>query len=84
MQYNFLSMGLRCTVLFFPMCAYLFLPGKVSRRCVIASIVCGPISLLLGKFVLPLPFDCIFLGLAVCGGLMLLGCIDQRYILKKS
>ena len=84
MQYNFLSMGLRCTVLFFPMCAFLFMPGKVSRRCAIMSIVCGPIALLLGKFVIPLPFDCIFLGVAVCFAFMLLGYFDQRRILKKT
>ena len=84
MQYNFLSMGMRCTVLFFPMCVFLFAHGNVSRRCAIISIVAGPISLLLGKFVIPLPFDCIFLGLAVCFVIMLLGYFDQRYILKKT
>ena len=84
MQYNFLSMGLRCTVLFFPMCAFLFFPGKVSRRCANISIISGPIALLLGKFVLPLPFDCIFLGVAVCLTIMVIGYFDQRYILKKT
>ncbi len=78
LQYNFLSMGLRCTVLFLPMCAALFLPGRVSRRFAIASIVLGPIALLLGKYVIPLPFDCIFLGLIVNGLIMLLGVIDQK------
>jgi len=84
MQYNFLSMGLRCVVLFLPMCAFLFMPGRISRRCAIASIVCGPVALLLGKFVIPLPFDCIFLGMAMCFVIMLIGYFDGRYILKKT
>ena len=78
MQYNFLSMGMRCCVLFLPMCAALFLPGKISPRFAIASIVLGPISLLVGKLALTLPFDCIFLAMAVCGVLMILGFFDQK------
>lgn len=78
LQYNFLSMGLRCSVLFFPMCAALFFPGKVSRRCAVASIALGPVALLLGKFVIPLPFDCIFFGLMVNGTIILLGILDKK------
>ncbi|MGI6029448.1 MAG: sodium:solute symporter family protein [Candidatus Heteroscillospira sp.] len=84
MQYNFLSMGMRCTVLFMPMCAFLFFPGRVSRRCAIASIAVGPVALLLGKFAIPLPFDCIFFALAVCAAIMLLGVVDQKLINKSQ
>jgi SSS family solute:Na+ symporter len=78
MQYHFLSMGLRCTVLFLPMCAALFLPGKVSPRFACAAIVAGPLSLLTGKYLLRLPFDSIFFGLAVVTAVMLLGVLDQK------
>ncbi|MGI6029447.1 MAG: sodium:solute symporter family protein [Candidatus Heteroscillospira sp.] len=78
LQYNFLSMGLRSSVLFLPMCASLFLPGKISRRFATASIVLGPVALLLGKYALSLPFDCIFFGLMVNGAIMLLGYMDKK------
>jgi len=78
MQYNFLSMGLRSTVLFLPMCAALFLPGKVSSRFACAAIVAGPISLLIGRYILKLPFDCMFFGMAAGAAVMLLGVLDQR------
>ena len=84
LQYNFLSMGLRCLVLLFPMCASLFLPGRVSRRFAIASIILGPVALLLGKYVIPLPFDCIFFGLMVNGAIMLIGLADQKLRGRKA
>ncbi len=73
MQYNFLSMGLRCTVLFLPMCAALFLPGRISPAFVMLSTVLGPASLLVGTYALDLPFDSTFFGMAVSAVVMLAG-----------
>ncbi|MGE4354754.1 MAG: sodium:solute symporter [Oscillospiraceae bacterium] len=78
MQYNFLSMGMRSAVLFLPMCAALFMPGKISPRFAIASIVLGPVAIMLAKFVLPLPFDFIFFGMTVCAIIMVLGYWDKK------
>jgi hypothetical protein len=48
------------------MCAALFMPGKISPRFVIASIIMEPISILLAKYALSLPFDFIYFGMMVC------------------
>jgi len=84
MQYSFLSMGLRSAVLFLPMMCAMFLPGKISPRFAIASIILGPVSLLLGKFAIPLPFDCIFFGLMVNCVIMLLGAFDKKRTTEKK
>lgn len=84
MQYNVLSMSLRGAVLFLPMCAALFLPGKISPRFAIASMIAGPIAMLLGKYVLPIPFDFIYFGMLICIVIMALGAVDQRLSHKKA
>ena len=83
MQYNFLSMGLRSSVLFLPMCAALFMPGKISSRFVIASIIMGPLSILLTKYVFPLPIDYIFVSILVSTIAMCLGYIDKKLLMRK-
>ena len=64
-DFGFLSMGLRGAVVFLPMCGGLWLKGKIPSRYALASIFAGPIAVLAGNF-LPLPFDSLFLGMAVC------------------
>lgn len=59
---GFLSMGLRGAVVFLPMTCALALPGKLNRRCILASVVLSPLAVLLGR---PLPFDSLFLGMGV-------------------
>jgi len=78
LDYNFLSMGLRCAVLLLPMCAALFFPGKVSTRFAMASMVMGPVALLLCKYILPLPIEPLFSGLIVTGITMGLGVADKK------
>ena len=74
-DFGFLSMGLRGTVVFLPLCGSLWLKGKVNRHYILASIIIAPLSVLLGKF-LGLPFDSLFLGIGIsllflCTGLIL-------------
>ena len=64
-DFGFLSMGLRGAVVFLPMCGGLWLKGKIPSRFALASINGGPLAVLAGKF-LALPFDPLFLGMAVC------------------
>lgn len=84
LDYNFLSMGLRCAVLLLPMCAALFFPGKVSSRFAMASIVLGPTALLLSKYVIDIPIEPLFFGLIVTIIVMLLGVLDKNAQTKKS
>ena len=62
---GFLSMGLRGAVVFLPMCGGLWLKGKIPSSYALASILAGPIAVLAGSF-MNLPFDSLFLGMAVC------------------
>lgn len=71
-DFGFLSMGLRGAVVFLPMCGGLWLKGKIPSRFALASIIGGPIAVLVGKF-LALPFDPLFLGMAVCLVIMAVG-----------
>lgn len=64
LQWSFMSMGLRGAVLFLPLIGALFFPKKIPAVAIILSIIVGPLVVLLGKVVLQLPFDSLFLGLA--------------------
>lgn len=69
---GFLSMGLRGAVVFLPMCGGLWLKGKIPSPFALAAILAGPIAVLAGKF-LSLPFDPLFLGMAVALVIMATG-----------
>lgn len=60
-DYGFLSMALRAAVVFAPMTCALFLPGKVSRTCVLAAVITGPLAVIAGKLA-NVPFDPLFIG----------------------
>lgn len=64
-DFGFLSMGLRGTVVLIPLTCALFLKGKIHRHAILVSMILGPAAVLAGRF-LPLPFDSLFLGIAVC------------------
>ena len=72
LNFAFMSMGLRAAVVFFPMTAALFFPGRVDRRLAVAAIIAGPVFVLIGNLI-GLPFDPLFLGLAVALVLVLCG-----------
>lgn len=71
LQWSFMSMGLRGAVLFLPMTAALFLPGRIPSGYAVASIIAGPLCVLLGNTLLHLPFDSLFPGMAA--GLLIMG-----------
>ena len=68
-DFGFLSMGLRAAVVFFPMCAALFCPGRIHSRWALASITAGPAAALAGNLA-GLPFDPLFAGLLANAVLM--------------
>lgn len=69
LNFAFMSMGLRAAAVFASLCAALFFPGKVNHSWAVASIIAGPVAVLLGKLA-GLPFDSLFLGIGV--GLVLI------------
>lgn len=71
-DFGFLSMGLRGAVVFLPLCGGLWLKGKIPSPFALGAVIAGPIAVLAGKF-LALPFDPLFLGMAVCLVSMALG-----------
>lgn len=62
--FAFMSMGLRAAAVFAPLCCALFFPGKVDRHWAVAAIIAGPVAVLIGNF-LSLPFDPLFIGIAL-------------------
>ena len=76
-DFGFLSMGLRGTVVFLPLCGGLWLKGKIGSQYAVASIIVGPIAVLAGKL-MGLPFDPLFFGMAICLVIMLAGLLRGR------
>lgn len=62
--FSYMSMGFRASVMFVPLCAALFLKGKVDSAFINLSIVLSPLSVFIGNF-MNLNFDPLFLGMAV-------------------
>ena len=82
-DFGFLSMGLRGSAVFVPLTCALWLHGKIDSRWVMASVICAPLSILVGKM-LPLPFDALFLGVGVSLLLCLMGLFTGKKTELKS
>lgn len=78
LSFAFLSMGLRGATLFLPLCCALWLPNKVDRRYAFASIIAGPLSVLVFGLWDVLPFDPLFAGVLVSGFIMAAGILAKR------
>ena len=63
-DFGFLSMGLRGAVVFIPVTCALFMKSRINSKCILASMIAGPIAVLVGNM-LSLPFDSLFLGIGV-------------------
>lgn len=68
-------MGLRGATAFGPLCAALFLKGKVNKNFAIGAMFFGPLSMLLVKPFLPENFDPLYVGVAVNFLLVMIGWI---------
>ncbi len=77
LNFAFMSMGLRAAATFAPLCAALFFPGRVHPRLAVVSIIAGPVAVLVGNLA-GLPFDSLFLGMAVGFLCILLGALVKR------
>ncbi|MDD4834397.1 MAG: sodium:solute symporter family protein [Lutispora sp.] len=78
LKWSFMSMGLRGATVFGPLCAALFIKGKVKDKYAIASMIISPLSVLLGKLFLPQSFDPLFLGIGISFMLIILGIFASR------
>jgi SSS family solute:Na+ symporter len=63
-DFGFLSMGLRGAVIFVPMTFALFAKGRVAGTWALCSVIAGPVAVIVGNLA-GLPFDPLFLGVAV-------------------
>ena len=74
LSFAFMSMGLRAAVVFAPLGAALFFPGRVEHHWAVAAIIAGPLAVLAGNLI-GLPFDPLFVGIAVGLFLVILGMV---------
>lgn len=73
LQFAFMSMGLRGSVVFVPLICALWFPGRVDKKYAIASIVISPILVLIFGLVDILPFDSLFIGILASLAIMITG-----------
>lgn len=78
LQFAFMSMGLRGAVVFMPLTCALWLPGKISPKFAVASIVVSPILVLAFGIMNVLPFDSLFVGILASAAIMILGLLAGR------
>lgn len=70
-DFGFLSMGLRGATVFIPMSCALFFKKRIAPKYALASIIAGPLAVLVGNFTVS--FDPLIIGLAICIGIMCIG-----------
>lgn len=82
-DFGFLSMGLRGAVIFIPLTFALFAPGRVGGGWALASVIAGPVAVMVGN-VVGLPFDPLFVGVAVSLAVMAAGYAIHRRVAEES
>lgn len=83
LQFAFMSMGLRGSVVFVPLICALWLPGRVDKKYAIVSIVASPILVLIFGLWGILPFDSLFVGILASLIIMGIGLACGRRRLHK-
>ncbi len=83
LQFAFMSMGLRGAVIFAPLLCALWLPGRIHWRYAMASIIAGPLAVLIFGLWKVLPFDSLFVGIGVSMLIMGAGLLDRKKCLQK-
>ena len=81
LHFTFMSMGLRGAVVFMPLCCALWLPGRISAKHAITSVIAGPAMVLLFGLWDVLPFDPLFLGVGISMVIMLLGIRSKKTLI---
>ena len=78
LQFAFMSMGLRGAVIFAPLLCALWLPGRIHRNYAIASIIAGPVAVLIFGLWKVLPFDSLFAGIGISLLIMVMGFLRSK------
>lgn len=78
LNWSYLSMGLRGAVAFAPLCAALFLPGRIPSGYALAAMIAGPTLVLLAKLLLPPSIDPLFPGLGGSMAILAVGALVRR------
>ena len=75
LNFAFMSMGLRGAVIFVPLTCTLWASGRITANYAVASIIVGPLLVLLFGTVLGgvIPFDSLFVGVIACAIVMGVG-----------
>lgn len=73
LQFTFMSMGLRGAVVFVPLSCALWLPGRIRTPYTMASVIIGPLVVLLFGLWKVLPFDPLFAGVGASLLIMAVG-----------
>lgn len=82
-DFGFLSMGLRGAVVFVPLTFALYARGRVRGAWALGSVIAGPIAVIAGNMA-GLPFDPLFLGVAVSFAVMFAGFTAGRLQTKAA
>lgn len=79
LNFSYLSFALRGAVAFLPLCAALFLTGKIDKRSVVVAMIAAPIVVIFPKlFFIPDTIDALYVGLATSFVILCVG-----YFVKK-
>lgn len=83
-ELSILAMGIRGICVFLPICATLFIKGKINERFVIASMIFSPLVFVCGSILLPNKYNWFLLSMLISFILIILGIINMKYICKKE
>lgn len=78
LQFAFMSMGLRGSVVLVPMCCALWFKGRVPHKFAMVSIIVSPLLVLIFGMLNVLPFDALFVGIAASVVIMGAGLLVGR------
>jgi len=75
LDWNYMSMALRGGGIFIPLTLAIFLPGLLTPRWAVASMIASTIAGIAGKTLLHLTISPLFVGIGVSAGLIIIGMI---------
>ena len=78
LDWSFMSMGLRGAVAFGVLSTALFLPGRISAPCAAASMLAGPVTMLVMKGVFPQGPDPLFVGVGASLAVLSFGLLRDK------
>lgn len=83
LEWSVMSLALKGAVVLIPLCAALFLKGRIDSRFVLIAAIFGTVSVLIGNFVIKPSFDPLFIGVAANIVFMGIGFV-VRHMQKKK